>query len=45
MKYAVEIYSGAIMNIPSFIKIGSVNKEGYIDIQTAWSSHKTNSGK
>jgi hypothetical protein len=37
MKYAVEIGSGAMIYIPSFIKIGSVIKKligG--DTQTAW---------
>jgi hypothetical protein len=44
MKYAVEMGSGAMTYIPSFIKIGSaiVNfiRRGYTDSQTAWRSHK-----
>jgi hypothetical protein len=32
------------VNTPGFIKIGSVNREGYIDTQTAWRSHKLNLG-
>jgi hypothetical protein len=39
MKYAVELGSGAVIYIPSSIKIGSgVQKliRGYIDRQTAW---------
>jgi hypothetical protein len=39
MKYAVEMGSGAMISIPSFIKIGSdIQKliDGYTDTQTAW---------
>jgi hypothetical protein len=41
MKYAVEMGSGAMIYIPSFIKIGSgiqhlTGGGGYIDAQTAW---------
>jgi hypothetical protein len=39
MKYAVEIYSGAVIYIPSFINIGSVVRKlirGYTDTRTAW---------
>jgi hypothetical protein len=47
MKYAVEIGSGAMIYIPSFIKIGSgIQKlirwreiHRYIDTQTAWRYH------
>jgi hypothetical protein len=42
MKYAVEMGSGAMTYIPSFIKIGSGIQmlEGYTDTQSAWISHK-----
>jgi hypothetical protein len=42
MKYAVEMGSGAIMYIPSFIKIGSGIEKlmGGGDSQTAQRSHK-----
>jgi hypothetical protein len=41
MKYAVEIGSGAMIHIPSFIKIGSgIQKLIRGDTQTAWRSHK-----
>jgi hypothetical protein len=44
MEYIVEMGSGAIIYIPSFIKIGSAIKklmgEGYTDTQAAWRSHK-----
>jgi hypothetical protein len=38
MKYAVETGSGAMLNIPSLIKIGSgvQNFRGDTDTQTAW---------
>jgi hypothetical protein len=39
MKYAVEMGSGAMIYIPSFIKIGSAIKKlirGYTDTQTPW---------
>jgi hypothetical protein len=38
MKYAVERGSGAMMYIPSFIKIGSGIQKlmGYTSTQTAW---------
>jgi hypothetical protein len=39
MQYAVEMGSGAMIYIPSFIQIGSgIQKmmEGYTDTQTAW---------
>jgi hypothetical protein len=40
MKYADEMGSGAIMYIPSFIKIGSTNQKlmegGYTDTPRAW---------
>jgi hypothetical protein len=35
MKYAVEMSSGVMIYIPSFIKIGSGIPK-LIDIQTAW---------
>jgi hypothetical protein len=41
MKYADEVGSGAMIYIPSFIKIGSGNQKligG--DTQTTWGSHK-----
>jgi hypothetical protein len=43
MKYAIAAGSGAVICIPSYIKIGSGIqrfKGGFIDTQTAWSSHK-----
>jgi hypothetical protein len=43
MKYAVEMGSGAVIHIPSFIKIGSAIqklREEYKDTQRAWRSHK-----
>jgi hypothetical protein len=44
MKYTVDMGSGAMTYIPSFVKIGSAIQElmwgGYIDTQTAWTSHK-----
>jgi hypothetical protein len=45
MKYAVEMGSGAMIYIPSFIKIGSaiqklIGGRGYTETQTAWRSHK-----
>jgi hypothetical protein len=41
MKYAVEMGSGAMIYIPSFIKIGSaIQKLIGVDTQTAWKSHK-----
>jgi hypothetical protein len=42
MKYAVDIYSGAMVYIPSFINISSIVRKligGYTDTQTAWCSH------
>jgi hypothetical protein len=48
MKYAIELGSGALMYIPSFIKIGSgipkffLGGGGLTDMQTAWRSHKPN---
>jgi hypothetical protein len=39
MKYAFEMGSGAMIYIPSFIKIGSGIQKligGYTDTQTAW---------
>jgi hypothetical protein len=42
MKYAVEMGSGAIIHIPSFIKIDSDIQKligGFKDTQTAWRSH------
>jgi hypothetical protein len=38
MKYTIEMGSGAMIHIPSYIKIGSGG--GYADTQTAWRSHK-----
>jgi hypothetical protein len=38
MKHAFEMASGAVIYIPSFMKIGSgiqVDKEGYTDIQNS----------
>jgi hypothetical protein len=41
MKYAVAMGSGAVIYIPSFIKIGSgIQKLIRGDIQTEWRSHK-----
>jgi hypothetical protein len=41
MKYAVEMGSGAMLHIPSFVKIGSgIQKLIGLDTQTAWKSHK-----
>jgi hypothetical protein len=43
MNYAVEMGSGAMIYIPSFIRIGSVFQKfvgGYTDIQTVWRSHR-----
>jgi hypothetical protein len=42
MKYAVEMGSGAMIYIPSFIKIGSAIRKlmGEGDTQTEWRSHK-----
>jgi hypothetical protein len=44
MKYAVEMGLGAMMYVPSFIKIDSVIQKligwGFTDTQTAWRSHK-----
>jgi hypothetical protein len=35
MKYAVETGSDAVINIPSFIKIGSgIQRGGFTDIET-----------
>jgi hypothetical protein len=40
MKYANEVGSGAMIDIPSFTKIGSgfqkLMEGGYTDTQTAW---------
>jgi hypothetical protein len=39
MKYAVETGSGAVIYVPSFIKIGSGIQKlmgGFTDTQTAW---------
>jgi hypothetical protein len=46
MKYAVEMGSGSMIYIPSFIEIGSATQkliEG--DTQTGWRSHKPTLGK
>jgi cytochrome b subunit of formate dehydrogenase len=44
MKDAVEMGSGAMMYIPSFIKIGSwIQKLIGEDLQTAWRLHKPTS--
>jgi hypothetical protein len=44
MKYAVEIGSGAMIHIPSFIKIGSgIQKSIREDTQTALCSYKPTS--
>jgi hypothetical protein len=41
MKYTVEMGSGAMMYIPSFVKIGSgIQKLIGGDTQTVWGSHK-----
>jgi hypothetical protein len=45
MKYASEMGSGAMIYIPSFIRIGSgiqklIGARGFKDTQTAWRSHK-----
>jgi hypothetical protein len=49
MKYAVEMGSGAMAYIPSFIKIGSRIQKliggGYTDTQTGWRSHNPTLGK
>jgi hypothetical protein len=45
MKYAVEMGSGGMMYVPSFIKIGSGTQKiiggihRYRDTQTAWKYH------
>jgi hypothetical protein len=46
MKYAVQMDSGAMVYIPSFIKIGSgIQKLTRGETQTAWRSHKPTLGK
>jgi hypothetical protein len=45
MKHAVEMGSGAMTYIQSFIKMGSgiqklIRVGGYTDTQTGWKSHK-----
>jgi hypothetical protein len=49
MKYAVEMGSGAMIYIPSFIKFGSGVQKliggGGGDTQTGWRSHKPILGK
>jgi hypothetical protein len=47
MKNAVKMGSVAMINIPSFIKIGSgIQKSiGEGDVQTGWRSHKPTLGK
>jgi hypothetical protein len=47
MKYAVEMGSVAVINIPSFIKTGSdIQKSiGEVDAQTGRRSHKPTLGK
>jgi hypothetical protein len=41
MKYTIEMGSGPMMYIPSFMKIGSaIQKMIERDAQTAWSAHK-----
>jgi hypothetical protein len=43
MKYGVEMSSGAMIYIPSFIQIClaiQMLMGGYIDTHTAWRSHK-----
>jgi hypothetical protein len=43
MKYAVEMGSGAMIYVPSFINVGlGIQKlmGGYTDTQTAWISQK-----
>jgi hypothetical protein len=44
MKYAIEMGPGAMIYIPSFIKIGSAIQKlgggGYTDTKTAWRSHE-----
>jgi hypothetical protein len=50
VEYAVEVGSGDMIYIPSFIKIGSgiqklVGGRGYTRTQTAWRSHKLYLGK
>jgi hypothetical protein len=40
MKYAVEIGSGAMICIPSFIKIGSGIQKLIGDTQISWQSNK-----
>jgi hypothetical protein len=47
MKYAVGRSSGAMIYIPSFIKIASgiqklMGSGGYTNTQTVWRSHKPN---
>jgi hypothetical protein len=45
MKYSVEMVLGAMIYIPSFIKIGSAIQKfvglAYRDTQTAWRSQKS----
>jgi hypothetical protein len=48
MKCAVDMGSGSMIHIPSFIKIGSRIRKligGYTHTQTAWRSHKPILGK
>jgi hypothetical protein len=45
MRYAVEMGSGVMIYIPSFIKTGSAIQkliEGHTDTQTAWRFYKPN---
>jgi hypothetical protein len=48
MNYVVVMGSGAVIYIPSFIKIGSGNQKlmgrRFTDTQTAWRSHTPASG-
>jgi hypothetical protein len=51
MKYVVEMGSGGVIYIPSFIKIGSAIRKskgdwvGFVDAQTSWRSHKPTLGE
>jgi hypothetical protein len=50
MKYAVEMGSGVMIYISTFIKTGSgiqkfMGEGGYTDTQTAWKPRKPASGK
>jgi hypothetical protein len=48
MKYTTEMGSGAMIHVPSFIKIGSGIQKltgGYTDTRAAWRLHTATLGK